>query len=102
MNIILIFLSCKDVYIEKDTQWNTLKKHIEKSFFQKDLLKKVSKPYNEKDNGPSLSHSMTKISKTFLMSFVMPVLVRDIQSANDSKVIDLKSCLFFGYLKLLR
>ena len=45
---------------------------------------------------------MTKISKTFLMSFVMPVLVRDIQSANDSKVIDLKSCLFFGYLKLLR
>lgn len=85
MNNILIVLSCKDVYIEKDTQWNTLKKHIEKSFLQKDLLKKkYINHQNEKDNGPSLSHSMTKISKTFLMPFVMPVLVRDTQLANDS------------------
>ena len=46
--------------------------------------KKYIHHQNEKDNGPSLRHSMTKISKTFFMPFVMPVLVRDTQLANDT------------------
>lgn len=75
---------------------------LKRASFRRTCLKKYLNHQNEKDNGPSLSHSMTKISKTFLMPFVMPVLVRDTQLANDSKVIGLKSCLFFGYLKLLR
>lgn len=93
----LILQKC--VCNENDTQWNTWKKHIERSFFQKVLLINVYKPSKWKSNGFSLIiYSTTKISKTFLMPLVMPDLVKDKQLANDSQAFDLKSCLFLGYL----
>ena len=50
----------------------------------------------------SLFILLLKYPKTFLMFLVMPDLVKDTQLANDSQVIDPKSCLFFCYLEHLR